>query len=224
MQTEFLMMRYKNMQSDQRPADFGVSHKEIIMSKKCNPFSDSKFKEFEFSKSDMTESIFNGVNLFESTFWGVLKNARFSDSNLESSTFDDVNLSNSTYENVNLGDSIFHNINLSGVSFSNLDMSNTEINNANIEGLKIHGILVTDLFERMEKIANNRIKSDSVNLSSMESFFHLFKAERYHKNQYFTEKELRAVIIEYVGFYNNRRLHSSLNYITPGQYEVSFSQ
>ena len=56
--------------------------------------------------------------------------------------------------------------------------------------------------------------------AEMESFFHQFKAERIHKNEYTTEKELRAVIIEYVGFYNQRRLHSSLNYLTPNEYEV----
>jgi len=56
--------------------------------------------------------------------------------------------------------------------------------------------------------------------AEMESFFHLFKAERIHKNEYTTEKELRAVIIEYVGFYNNKRIHSSLEYLTPNEYEV----
>ncbi len=57
--------------------------------------------------------------------------------------------------------------------------------------------------------------------AEMESFFHQFKAERIHRNEYVTEKELRAVIIEYVGFYNRKRLHSSLNYMTPDEYEVS---
>lgn len=59
--------------------------------------------------------------------------------------------------------------------------------------------------------------------AEMESFFHQFKAERLHQNEYLTEKELRAVIIEYVGFYNQRRIHSSLNYMTPNNFEVSFS-
>jgi len=59
--------------------------------------------------------------------------------------------------------------------------------------------------------------------AEVESFFHQFKAERIHKNEYVTEKELRAVVIEYVGFYNNKRLHSSLGYMTPNEYEVSFS-
>jgi len=58
--------------------------------------------------------------------------------------------------------------------------------------------------------------------AEMESFFHQFKAERIHRNEYVTEKELRAVIVEYVGFYNKSRLHSSLGYLTPDAYEVNF--
>jgi len=56
--------------------------------------------------------------------------------------------------------------------------------------------------------------------AEMESFFHQFKAERIHRNEYVTEKELRAVIIEYVGFYNRKRIHSSLDYMTPVDYEM----
>lgn len=56
--------------------------------------------------------------------------------------------------------------------------------------------------------------------AEMESFFHSFKAERIHKNEFITEKELRAVIIEYVGFYNQKRIHSSLEYMTPNEYEA----
>ena len=56
--------------------------------------------------------------------------------------------------------------------------------------------------------------------AEMESFFHQFKAERVHKNEYTTEGELRATIIEYVRFYNSKRIHSSLGYLTPDDYEV----
>lgn len=59
--------------------------------------------------------------------------------------------------------------------------------------------------------------------AEMESFFHHFKAERLHGNEYRTEKELRAIITEYVGFYNQRRIHASLNYRTPNQFEVSLA-
>lgn len=56
--------------------------------------------------------------------------------------------------------------------------------------------------------------------AEMESFFHQFKAERLHKNEYTTEGELRATIIEYMRFYNSKRIHSSLGYLTPDDYEV----
>ena len=56
--------------------------------------------------------------------------------------------------------------------------------------------------------------------AEMESFFHQFKGERLHRNEYTTEKELRAVVIEYVRFYNSRRIHSSLGYLTPDNFEV----
>jgi transposase InsO family protein len=57
--------------------------------------------------------------------------------------------------------------------------------------------------------------------AEMESFFHQFKAERFHKNEYATEKELRAMIVEYIGFYNQKRIHSSLGYLSPNDYEVA---
>lgn len=56
--------------------------------------------------------------------------------------------------------------------------------------------------------------------AEMESFFHQFKAERLHRNEYVAEKELRAVIIEYIRFYNQKRIHSSLSYLTPNNFEV----
>ncbi len=59
--------------------------------------------------------------------------------------------------------------------------------------------------------------------AEMESFFHHFKAERLHKNEYTTERELRAAIIEYIGFYNQRRIHESLGYMTPVEYEVKMA-
>jgi transposase InsO family protein len=57
--------------------------------------------------------------------------------------------------------------------------------------------------------------------AEMESFFHQFKCEQLHGHEYTTELELRAVIVDYVRFYNGKRLHSSLNYMTPNEYEVT---
>ena len=78
--------------------------------------------------------------------------------------------------------------------------------------LKDHGVI--------QSMNRKGVMNDN---AEMESFFHQFKAERIHKNEYTTEKELRAVIIEYVGFYNRKRIHSSLDYMTPDEYEVSMA-
>ena len=53
----------------------------------------------------------------------------------------------------------------------------------------------------------------------MESFFHNLKAERIHGNEFMRDDTLRGVITEYIGFYNNRRLHSSIGYLPPAEYE-----
>ena len=56
--------------------------------------------------------------------------------------------------------------------------------------------------------------------ATMESFFHNFKAERVHRHAFLTEKELRATVSSYVSFYNQRRIHSSLGYVSPDVFEM----
>jgi transposase InsO family protein len=54
----------------------------------------------------------------------------------------------------------------------------------------------------------------------MESFFATLKMERVHHRAYRTREEARADIFSYIeGFYNRRRIHSSLGYATPIEYE-----
>jgi putative transposase len=54
----------------------------------------------------------------------------------------------------------------------------------------------------------------------MESFFASLKKELIHHEDYQTRAEARASIIEYIEvFYNNRRLHSSLGYVSPAAFE-----
>ena len=55
----------------------------------------------------------------------------------------------------------------------------------------------------------------------MESFFHSFKGE-WMKNRYFSsERNLRAAIRGYIqDFYNPIRLHSSLGYRSPDEFEA----
>ena len=53
----------------------------------------------------------------------------------------------------------------------------------------------------------------------VESFFHTLKAELVHKRQFKNAYEAVAHISEYITFYNQERLHSSLGYQSPENYE-----
>jgi putative transposase len=54
----------------------------------------------------------------------------------------------------------------------------------------------------------------------MESFFHSLKAELTHKRVFTSEDELGATLAGYIDrFYNQKRIHSSLGYHSPVEYE-----
>jgi putative transposase len=54
----------------------------------------------------------------------------------------------------------------------------------------------------------------------MESFFGTLKSERVYHGTYQTRNEARSDVFHYMeGFYNRRRLHSSLGYLSPEDYE-----
>ncbi len=55
----------------------------------------------------------------------------------------------------------------------------------------------------------------------MESFFHTLKVECVYQARYQTHAEARRDIFAYIeGFYNSWRLHSSLGYVSPAEYEA----
>ena len=53
----------------------------------------------------------------------------------------------------------------------------------------------------------------------MESFFHSMKGEELYGQKFDTDRQLRSVLSSYIRFYNDRRLHSSLQYLPPAAYE-----
>jgi putative transposase len=56
--------------------------------------------------------------------------------------------------------------------------------------------------------------------SAMESFFSTLKIERVHRRVYNTRQEAKADLFDYVErFYNPRRRHSTLGYLSPADYE-----
>ncbi|NIT59652.1 MAG: transposase, partial [Aliifodinibius sp.] len=54
----------------------------------------------------------------------------------------------------------------------------------------------------------------------MESFFHTLKVEMIYFQQFQDITEAIAYIMDYIYFYNHKRLHSSLNYQTPNEFEM----
>jgi putative transposase len=56
--------------------------------------------------------------------------------------------------------------------------------------------------------------------SAMESFFSSLKVERVNRRVYVTRDEAKADVFDYVErFYNPRRRHSTLGYLSPVEYE-----
>lgn len=53
----------------------------------------------------------------------------------------------------------------------------------------------------------------------MESFFHSFKSDKYHGVKFRSVDALFAVVRKYLPYYNERRAHSSLGYLSPVAYE-----
>jgi putative transposase len=63
-------------------------------------------------------------------------------------------------------------------------------------------------------------KGDCWDNAPMESFFHTLKTERVHHRVYATRADARRDLFGYIeGFYNPRRLHSALGYISPADME-----
>ena len=49
----------------------------------------------------------------------------------------------------------------------------------------------------------------------MEYFFHALKTEMIYFKKFQTLEEAKSHIINYMYFYNNERIHSGINYLTP---------
>ena len=63
-------------------------------------------------------------------------------------------------------------------------------------------------------------KGDCWDNAPMESFFATLKKELIHQRRFRTREEARRGIFEYIEvFYNRERLHSSLGYVSPAEYE-----
>ena len=58
----------------------------------------------------------------------------------------------------------------------------------------------------------------------MESFFHSMKTESQYGRVFETDQQLKAALRSYIAFYNQRRLHSALSYLSPVAFEQTQDQ
>jgi putative transposase len=68
-------------------------------------------------------------------------------------------------------------------------------------------------------------KGDCWDNAVAESFFSTLKAELVHRTDFVSRSHARAAVFEYIeGFYNRRRRHSALGYISPVEHEAAARQ
>ena len=77
-----------------------------------------------------------------------------------------------------------------------------------------------EMLNQYGMIRGVRRKGDYWDNAVVESFFHALKTECIHEKRYSTRAEAQADVIEYIEmFYNSYRLHSTLGYVDPNDFE-----
>lgn len=90
-------------------------------------------------------------------------------------------------------------------------------------GSEFLGEEFSELVKKLEMDQSvNRPKSMNDN-AHMESWFKSMKTEMYHRHTFKTQGSIRRAMYSYIDFYNNNRIHSSLEYLTPSEYELSYA-
>jgi len=80
-----------------------------------------------------------------------------------------------------------------------------------------------EILEKSNMIQSMSRKGNCYDNACMESFFNTLKRELINKNSYLSIEELKNDLFEYIEvYYNNQRIHSSLEYITPREYELNY--
>ena len=66
-------------------------------------------------------------------------------------------------------------------------------------------------------------KSDPYDNAMVESFFSTLRAQCTDLRQFKTHSEARLVVFDFIElFYNRQRLHSSLGYLSPAEFEDTY--
>ena len=88
------------------------------------------------------------------------------------------------------------------------------------QGIQYAGENVKERFNQYGFIQSMSSKGNCYDNAVTESFFHSLKTEWVYFEKYQTKEQAKLSIFEYIElFYNRQRKHSSLNYLSPVEYE-----
>jgi putative transposase len=77
------------------------------------------------------------------------------------------------------------------------------------------------LFKKHKLICSMSKKGDCYDNAAMESWNHSFKVEAIHGERFLTRSEAKEEVFDYIEvYYNRRRLHSKLGYVSPEAFEA----
>ncbi len=79
-----------------------------------------------------------------------------------------------------------------------------------------------DLLEKRGIVCSMSRRGDCWDNAPAESWFSTLKLELIYRRPWPTRRGARSAIHEYIGFYNQRRKHSYLNYLSPVRYEEEY--
>jgi|SRR5699024_446585 len=96
----------------------------------------------------------------------------------------------------------------SGKLIHHSDRGSQYASNEYVQYLKAHDI----------QISMSR-KGNCFDNACIESFHSTIKKERIFRRQYKTRQEAIMDVLKYIGFYNERRMHSTLDYLSPNEFE-----
>ena len=86
-------------------------------------------------------------------------------------------------------------------------------------GIEYANYRVGDILQRLGINQSMSGKGNCYDNAHMESFFHTYKSELYYVEPFVDYSEFRRKTMSYVRFYNEQRLHSSLGYKSPANFE-----
>ena len=77
------------------------------------------------------------------------------------------------------------------------------------------------LFRKHQLICSMSKKGDCYDNAAMESWNHSFKVEAVHGERFITRSDAKHQVFEYIEvYYNRKRLHSKLGYLSPEAFEA----